>query len=78
MTHEISHLLVVPGHPDQWIASDPLLSGGPAPLQSLQISDHKERLMCSGKISDVNSKLLVKGEWDEAEKWLVKWVDEPN
>jgi hypothetical protein len=28
------------------------------------------RLMCSGPNSDGSSRLLVKGEWDEAEKWL--------
>jgi hypothetical protein len=26
--------------------------------------------MCSGPNSDGSSRLLVKGEWDEAEKWL--------
>jgi hypothetical protein len=69
MAHEIGHLMVGPGHPDKYEGSDPSF-GGKAPLQTLPISEHKKRLMCSGDNSDGNSKLLVKTEWDEAEKWL--------
>ena len=41
-------------------------------------SDHTRRLMVSGPGEGPNpSKLLVKGEWDEAEKWLVPNIDSP-
>ena len=74
IAHEIGHLLVGGGHPDQFDALIPG-SGGKAPLQNLPISAHKKRLMCSGYHSDEHSKLLVKTEWDEAEKWLVDYPD---
>jgi hypothetical protein len=63
--HEIGHLLLGPGHPNQYRTDDPL-SGGPAPLQSL-LGEHSKRLMHS--LSGAG-RLLVKGEWDEAEMWL--------
>jgi hypothetical protein len=37
--------------------------------------ERKKRLMCSGRISDENSNLLVKKEWDLAEAWLVEFPD---
>lgn len=42
-------------------------NNGPAPLPGTR---HICRLMCSGPNSDGSSRLLVKGKWDEAEKWL--------
>ena len=58
LVHEVGHILVGGGHPDQ--------NGGAAPLPSLA-SDHIKRLMHS----DVGHPgLLVKSEWDKAEKWL--------
>ncbi len=65
IAHEIGHLLLGPGHPNQYQANDPG-SGGPAPLSSLP-SEHPKRLMYS--VSSLG-KMLVKGEWDEAEIWL--------
>jgi hypothetical protein len=32
--------------------------------------------MCSGGKSSVASRLLVKGEWDAAEKWLKPEIDD--
>lgn len=61
IAHEIGHVFVGDGHPDQ--SAQP----GLAPLPGTQ---HTCRLMCSGPNSDGSSRLLVKGEWDEAEKWL--------
>lgn len=69
IAHEIGHCIIADGHPDE--------GGGAAPLKGVPMSLHKERLMVSG--SKVNhsdfGKLLVKGEWDEAEKWLSDNVD---
>lgn len=59
IAHEIGHVFVGDGHPDK--------NNGPAPLPGTR---HICRLMCSGPSSDGSSRLLVKGEWDEAEKWL--------
>ena len=61
--HEIGHILVGEGHPD----TD---SPGVAPLPDTR---HIERLMCSGpkRRGDGYSRLLVKREWDAAEKWLI-------
>jgi len=66
--HEIGHLLLGVGHPDE--------GGGVAPFPSLPLADHQKRLMCSGpnKITGV-SRLLVKAEWDIAEQWL---IDNPD
>lgn len=66
ISHEIGHILIGPGHPDS------ILYPGPAPLRGTNL---KERLMASGGMSGnatalTQGKLLVKGEWDEAEIWL--------
>ena len=58
IAHEIGHILVGEGHPDE--------SGGPAPLYGTL---GRKRLMGSGELG-VRGKLLVKAEWDEAEVWL--------
>lgn len=70
LSHEIGHMLVGPGHPDEYLDNSPN-SGGIAPLQSLnKLSDWQKRLMCSGIRSDLSSTILVKEEWDKAEIWL--------
>lgn len=64
IAHEIGHCIMADGHPDQ--------GSGAAHLPGLPLSSHKERLMISG--ANVNHKkhgnLLVKGEWNEAERWF--------
>jgi hypothetical protein len=57
--HEIGHLLVGSGHPDQ--------ESGVAPLLG---TDRTKRLMSSGAGSNRDSIQLVKKEWDKAEEWL--------
>ncbi len=64
--HEIGHVLVGYGHPDKDI-------GGPAPLVG---TDWTVRLMCSHpNRSQKNGRLLVKCEWEAAEIWLDREVD---
>lgn len=77
--HEIGHLLVGYGHPD---AKGPNADKGLTPLPG---TDHKQRLMHSGEglgfavgttvIDGLRGHRLVKGEWDEAEKWMFEHVD---
>lgn len=64
--HEIGHVLVGFGHPD-----DPH-GLGKAPLPG---TDVERRLMASGGALVPQGKLLVKKEWDEAEKWLKYFID---
>lgn len=59
IAHEVGHLIVGGGHPDE--------EGGDAPLSG---TDRTKRLMCSGPNWNGNSLLLVKQEWDKAEMWL--------
>jgi hypothetical protein len=59
IAHEIGHIMVGSGHPDD--------NEGDAPLIG---TDRTKRLMCSGLRSSSESKLLVKKEWDKAETWL--------
>jgi hypothetical protein len=60
--HEIGHVLVGYGHPD-----DPG-TGNPADLDG---TNNSMRLMCSGDNRDrLNGKLLLKAEWDAAEAWM--------
>ena len=71
IAHEIGHVLVGPGHPDE--KDFP----GPAPLMG---TNRKLRLMASGSASGSSSafergKLLVKGEWDDAEAWMAAEID---
>lgn len=69
IAHEIGHILVGPGHPDQTYLP------GPGRLPG---TDHRQRLMCSGNIAKlIPGKLLVKGEWDAAEEWLSEFIDSP-
>lgn len=56
--HEIGHVLIGLGHPDD--------GSGPAPLPG---TNHSKRLMASGAFRN-RGNFLVKAEWDKAEKWL--------
>jgi hypothetical protein len=67
MVHELGHRLIGDGHPDQ--------GGGIAPLVG---TDRRWRLMASGDVRILGARLIVKREWDEAEKWLKAFVDAPN
>lgn len=60
ITHEIGHIMIGKGHPDQ--------GGGPAPLDSSAL--HPRRVMCSGSARAPDGRLLLKAEWDAAESWL--------
>jgi hypothetical protein len=65
MAHEIGHIIVASGHPDQ--------GDLPAPLPG---TDLKKRLMYSQQASEPpNRQQLVKAEWDAAEVWLSSNVD---
>jgi hypothetical protein len=60
IAHEIGHVIVGAGHPDE--------GGGKAPLPG---TNHNERLMRSGGLNQiVPGYRLVKREWDEAEERL--------
>ena len=69
IAHELGHILVGPGHPDQ--------DTGPAPLPSTR---HLERLMVGGKAVNpqipITGNRLVKAEWDAAERWMQ--IEEAN
>jgi hypothetical protein len=67
IAHEIGHVLVGEGHPNQ------PRTPGPARLPG---TDHSKRLMASGAFRN-RGNLLVKAEWDKAEKWLFKFVGNP-
>lgn len=66
----IGHVFVGPGHPNQEWGSQ-----GRAPLPGTR---HSERLMRKGSASLTDPRVLVKGEWDEADKWMRKFVDAPT
>ena len=74
--HEVGHVLVGYGHPDEY-QLPPSGYGGEAPLPG---TDHRRRLMASGKVGKLGpvGDLLVKKEWDEAESWLKLIVDTPQ
>lgn len=63
IAHEVGHIFVDYGHPDQ--VASPGHAELPGTARNIPL-----RLMCSGTNSGTQSRLLVKGEWDEAEKWL--------
>jgi hypothetical protein len=69
IAHEIGHVLVGPGHPDAKATPGYTPDLGRAPLPG---TDHTQRLMLSGKAGKyiLSGSLLVKAEWDEAEKWM--------
>ncbi|MEO5914248.1 MAG: hypothetical protein ABIS50_08450 [Luteolibacter sp.] len=84
IAHEIGHIILGAGHPDEYkkpyTYSDGSVStagGGVAPLQG---ADPVSRLMCSGykRRRDGTSRLLVKGEWDKADKWLDENIKDPQ
>ena len=62
ISHEIGHVIIDVGHPNEGILR------GPAGLDGTL---HRKRLMRSGKINISSpGHLLVKAEWDAAERWL--------
>ena len=70
IAHEMGHVLVGYGHPDE------PANRGPAPLPG---TDPRIRLMVSGTNNGIApGELLVKGEWDAAEKWLRRFIDKTN
>ncbi len=75
LAHEIGHVFLGRGHPDN--SAHP----GVAPLPNTP-DEIKQRLMHSGSpltpLSPAerrNRRVLVKGEWDEAESWLIDNID---
>jgi hypothetical protein len=62
--HEIGHIMLGAGHPDN--------ESGPAPLPG---TNRKYRLMSSTPLSNAASfatrRVLVKAEWDKAQNWLM-------
>lgn len=66
IAHEVGHIIVGGGHPDE--------ESGKAPLPG---TDRARRLMCSGPNWSGDSLLLVKQEWENAEAWLKKTIDDP-
>ena len=69
MAHEIGHLIITFGHPDQYNPTvndpnDPLAhGGGPAPL-AMDAFLHQRRLMASGLIRNLGRELVLE-EWNE-------------
>jgi hypothetical protein len=69
IAHEIGHVIIGPGHPDQGDGSAPL--PGTALVERLMFSVIDSKV-ASGAL---DKNLLVKGEWDAADEWLVGNVD---
>ena len=61
MAHEIGHVFWGPGHPND------RPNVGRAALPG---TDFSKRLMATFQAGGILPKLIVKAEWDEAEKWL--------
>jgi hypothetical protein len=81
--HEVGHVFVGDGHPGDYSHyTDPSIIGV-APLPGTK---HSDRLMYFGNVGsplqsldlEDRGKLLVKGEWDEAETWMNQFVDSPE
>lgn len=64
IAHEVGHAMLGAGHPDE--------GSGAAPLEG---TDTHKRIMYSGSHFNPDALLLVKPEWDEAEKWLKRVPD---
>jgi hypothetical protein len=75
--HEIGHVIFGPGHPDGIeIKPDGVVVWDHAGVAPLLGVDPTTRLMCGGlKRRDEGATLIVKKEWDEAEKWLSRVSD---
>jgi hypothetical protein len=74
IAHEIGHIVVGGGHPDNPNVTD----GGPASFDSPTHQDHYSRLMLSGDgIGDRRPIKLVKAEWDAAEVNLPSIIFNP-
>ncbi len=73
IAHEIGHCLVGEGHADTGDSAVKLKGFNPTNLV-------QERLMVSGNLTrkPVAGFRLVKGEWDEAEKWMKKRLNGDN
>lgn len=69
IAHEIAHILLGEGHPDQGGGAAPLL--GTATEFRLMATIDKKRVA-----ETIDDGLLVKKEWDEAEKWLESNLEE--
>jgi len=80
VAHEIGHVILGGGHPDQVVKSInskgdiEWVNGGVAPLNG---TEQDKRLMCSGlkRKKDGTSRLLVKAEWDEAHAWCLREIN---
>ncbi len=69
--HEVGHVFFGDGHPNE-------LDVGIRGVAPLAGTDRTKRLMCKGALFNADSRLIVKKEWDAAEEWLKKTVDDPN
>lgn len=68
--HEIGHVLMGYGHPDDEDAP------GPAPLVG---TDRTVRLMCGHSTRSLeDGRLLVKSEWEAVEDWQSENIDTPQ
>jgi hypothetical protein len=67
IAHEVGHILTDYGHPDDWHGTTRVLG-----------SDFRKRLMASGNVRGVQGTLLVKSEWDQAERWMKVEIDKEN
>jgi hypothetical protein len=63
IAHEIGHVMIGDGHPDQ--------NAGAAPLKGVDLT---QRLMHSTAVV-MGARQLVKAEWDAAETWLKSNID---
>ena len=69
MAHEIGHLIITIGHPDQYNPASEVPglpfshNGGPAPL-ARDPALHQWRLMASGNVSKYGSELVLE-EWNQ-------------
>lgn len=61
--HEIGHVFFGYGHPSEY-------SGGEKGPAALPGTHHSSRLMCKGTATTEDSRIIVKGEWDEGYQWL--------
>lgn len=70
LAHEVGHIMIGPGHPN-------INSGGAAPLPGTKHSDRLMWVPFPGQTTaDARRRLLVKGEWDRIEEWLLNEENE--
>jgi hypothetical protein len=70
IAHEIGHVMIGPGHPDDQIDAVFGLPGKGGGKARLKGTDTTKRLMYSHVRTNLTDILLVKAEWDAAEEWL--------